>query len=358
MCVYYDAWKKDNNNDPLASIISEIAIQTNTEYHFRKNDNLINLAKGLLQSVVKYKCDYEIPDNLGIEPTYDYLEIAKKQDEVYKKINEYITELLSEKYERLIIIIDELDRCRPNFAVELLERIKHYFDDERLMFVFATNLEQLQYTVKKYYGNDFDGYSYLDRFFDIKLSIPEADFEKYDKALGVSDTLWVYFKMCRSFADYYELGLRERNKYLNISKIAGYYVTRNSNEMRFGDKNALEFSVMYIVPLLLILKFIDIEKYSSFVKGNNGEDIQILKRIAPDEDNFIHYLFDNDEKNISDPLKKQKTVSEKLNEVYKALFVVDKNVEKTIGSCEFSRRIGKEIIDISNIMSEFTPYNT
>ena len=128
--------------------------------------------------------------------------------------------------------------------------------------------------------------------------------------------------------------------------------------MRFGDKNALEFSVMYIVPLLLILKFIDIEKYSSFVKGNNGEDIQILKRIAPDEDNFIHYLFDNDEKNISDPLKKQKTVSEKLNEVYKALFVVDKNVEKTIGSCEFSRRIGKEIIDISNIMSEFTPYNT
>ena len=67
-------------------------------------------------------------------------------------------------------VIDKSDRCKPTFAVHLLEQIKHYIFDDRITFVFSINLEQLQHTIKQYYGADFDSCRYLDRFFDLRIS--------------------------------------------------------------------------------------------------------------------------------------------------------------------------------------------
>lgn len=55
----------------------------------------------------------------------------------------------------------------PSFAVKLLARIKHYFFHDRITFVFAVNINELQYTIKKHYGTDFDACRYLGRFFDL-----------------------------------------------------------------------------------------------------------------------------------------------------------------------------------------------
>lgn len=64
------------------------------------------------------------------------------------------------------VLVDELDRCRPTYAIQLLERVKHLFDVDNLVFVFATNTDQLQHSVAGAYGPQFDGYQYLKRFFD------------------------------------------------------------------------------------------------------------------------------------------------------------------------------------------------
>ena len=61
----------------------------------------------------------------------------------------------------MLFFIDELDRCKPSFAVHLLEQLKHYISDERITFVFSVNLEQLQHTIKHYYGINFDSGRYL-----------------------------------------------------------------------------------------------------------------------------------------------------------------------------------------------------
>jgi predicted KAP-like P-loop ATPase len=67
----------------------------------------------------------------------------------------------------LIIFVDELDRCKPSFAVKLLEQIKHYFLLQNVTFVFSTNILELSKTISKFYGNDFQGDKYLNRFFDL-----------------------------------------------------------------------------------------------------------------------------------------------------------------------------------------------
>lgn len=60
------------------------------------------------------------------------------------------------KLTRIIIFIDELDRCKPSYAVRLLEQIKHYMCDERITFILAVNTAQLQHTIRHFYGSEFD----------------------------------------------------------------------------------------------------------------------------------------------------------------------------------------------------------
>ena len=75
---------------------------------------------------------------------------------------------------RFVIVIDELDRCRPDYAVRFLETIKHVFEVEHITFVIAANSGELGKAMSGVYGDEFDGAAYLERFFDIRLLLPEG----------------------------------------------------------------------------------------------------------------------------------------------------------------------------------------
>ena len=64
----------------------------------------------------------------------------------------------------IVIIIDELDRCRPTYAIKLLEEVKHLFDVPGLVFVFGLHSGQLAHSVNAAYGAGFDGRAYIARF--------------------------------------------------------------------------------------------------------------------------------------------------------------------------------------------------
>ncbi|MFG5380740.1 P-loop NTPase fold protein [Yoonia sp. R2-816] len=74
----------------------------------------------------------------------------------------------------LVFIIDELDRCRPDFALDLLECLKHFFELEKTHFVLGVNLEVLEKSVTSVYGGDLEGNGYLSRFIDYRLSFSPA----------------------------------------------------------------------------------------------------------------------------------------------------------------------------------------
>lgn len=76
----------------------------------------------------------------------------------------------------VFIFVDELDRCRPTYAVEMLELIKHLFDIPNWVFVIATDTDQLKHTVAGLYGAGFNGSKYLERFFhnQYHLAKPEG----------------------------------------------------------------------------------------------------------------------------------------------------------------------------------------
>jgi len=83
----------------------------------------------------------------------------------------------------LFIFVDELDRCRPSYAIELLENIKHLFGVKGVYFVVATDSKQLGHSIKAVYGEGFEANRYLKRFFDQEYNLPEPDLYKYSEFL-------------------------------------------------------------------------------------------------------------------------------------------------------------------------------
>lgn len=86
--------------------------------------------------------------------------------------------LCGDKKEKIVVLIDELDRCRPDYAIEVLERIKHLFPLENFVFIFAISKSQLEKSVQHVFG-DIDAFQYLKRFFDYQLLLPLPELDEY-----------------------------------------------------------------------------------------------------------------------------------------------------------------------------------
>jgi len=65
----------------------------------------------------------------------------------------------------LIVVVDELDRCRPSYAIKVLEEIKHFFEIPGVVFIIGLHGDQLSRSVRAVYGSEFDSDDYLRRFF-------------------------------------------------------------------------------------------------------------------------------------------------------------------------------------------------
>jgi KAP family P-loop domain len=90
----------------------------------------------------------------------------------------------------MFIFIDELDRCRPTYAIELLEGVKHLFDAKGVCFIVSTNLQQLSQSTKAIYGSGFDTYRYFKRFFAFEYPLPAPNNLQFAATL-VSDSFLV-----------------------------------------------------------------------------------------------------------------------------------------------------------------------
>ena len=102
------------------------------------------------------------------------LERYEQQQELVGKIKEAISAYEKQTKKKLIILIDELDRVKPDYAVRFLETVKHFFDIPGTCFLFAVNRQQVEATVKNLFGERLDFVGYYDKFFKQEFSFVDA----------------------------------------------------------------------------------------------------------------------------------------------------------------------------------------
>lgn len=268
-------------------------------------------------------------------------------------IRGFFEEILCEKAEHLIIFIDELDRCRPSYAVRLLERIEHYFINDRITFVFSVNLEQLQHTIKNFYGNDFDACRYMDRFFDLRLSLPHANLTKFYQGLNIFD-VDKSSSVLKQIQKTFNLSLRELCKFIDIVNFSGKNNMHNETQW---------FMFKYIIMLSLALKIIDVTLHKDFIYGRDWQPLLDLY-----DNDFgaciCSKLLNNDETLVDGPTNnymnadnKEVTREDKLIELYEAIFTKNyTNVDYVtrLGSYAFTKDSKQFIYDVESSLSIYS----
>ena len=120
----------------------------------------------------------EIAEILGTEfgtSAPDFWKKAEDQHNAMQQFSEALSALTSDaegNTQKLVIVIDELDRCRPDYALSLLEIIKHFFAFDHVHFVLGVNLSELENSVKARYGTGIDAGLYLQKFVTLTMGLP------------------------------------------------------------------------------------------------------------------------------------------------------------------------------------------
>lgn len=280
--IYFNAWMYDDNEEPLLSLMLAILKETGHDIRIKKKENIVNkviaLAKGVKiiniftskYPVLNILDTEKLMDAFGGMNQNDILTDVKSAEEIKMLCKNIFDEIIVEEAERLIIFVDELDRCRPTYAVEMLERIKHFFDDERVVFVFSVNREQLAHTISNFYGSNFDSEKYLNRFFDYCFALPALDIETSLQALGYMRSGTYLSCISAELQSYY--GLKLRDAILFTAKMESIS-DRVQKECGSGKDVIMIF---LMVPVISVLDFVSVEQKNQIL---NGKGWDILENI-------------------------------------------------------------------------------
>lgn len=269
--IYFDAWQNDFTKEPLLAFISvmseelkeyfetkdkkanaffkiafksslpliisilakqatgctldelmEISEEEKTD-ETNKNSNISDIKTGI-SSLMSKATEIALQEHSDIKTSIDKFKIDMKN--LLIKIND-------DKELPLFILIDELDRCRPNYAIELLESIKHLFDIPGIIFLIATDSKQLSHSINAVYGEKFASEKYLKRFFDQEYTLKEPDKYEYCKYLiekEIQDTSMLFNPlqeklypeknldavMITIFSEFFYLGPRDVKQCINM----------------------------------------------------------------------------------------------------------------------------------------------
>ena len=195
--VFIDAFEQDYVEDPFLLLVAEIAEVMGAEGATKDfRDTVVGVMKAILpistkalinitgrvalgtNDVAKVVGDGisaangEIADATGkwIE---DKINNHAQEKDSLKSFKDEITKIAAAQDKPVVIIIDELDRCKPTFAVQLIERVKHFFDTPNLVFVLLLNRNQLEKAVKGVYGAETDASRYLGKFVNFFFMLPK-----------------------------------------------------------------------------------------------------------------------------------------------------------------------------------------
>jgi hypothetical protein len=303
--IYYNAWENDFSSSALISLLGEIdkgldELHISTSRRKKLGEKLdgakkisVDLVKRGVPIALKVLTSGVIDANQAIESAFSEFteEYSKDMINKYEKAKYSISSFRKKLYEFIkeatkgstifankpfIIFIDELDRCRPNFALEILEKSKHLFNIEGIIFIYSIEKEHLGNSIKTIYGSEMDVDGYLRRFFDIIYKLPESKIEDYSN--------YLFDKY--NISDYFKDRTVDRYDFINLKNIFSHLFTIFNFSLRTQEQVFTQFVICLLstpknvrlfailLGTLLCIKASNPKLYYNFINRRaTGEDI-------------------------------------------------------------------------------------
>ena len=312
--VFFSAWETDFVEDPLLVFLGEInsaleSLAGKDKIKIKALKTVKEMGKKVLINVIPTGIKLatagliDIKDEVkeGISAatellSHDLVESYLQNKTAIEKFKENISKILDVKNgdrHNIYIFVDELDRCRPTYAVELLERVKHLFDIDGLVFVLAIDKKQLAHSVKAIYGSEFDAEGYLKRFIDIDYNLPEPNVRNYVEYLFECFDFEVFFNSRKKYRDFeYEVSeiknsieLFAIHKKMSLRDVEQLF-TKLKLVVLATEGNVFLYPIMLMFLLFTKTYYSDI--YFRFIKNPNSpsEIIELIHQIIPEEELF------------------------------------------------------------------------
>ncbi len=269
LVFYYNAWENDDHDNPFDSIIYNIL----NEYPKFK-DKITNkfesqeLLKEILQLLTKivsntlFNIDFS-SENIDKIKTFEDLakEINTKEEKkmLFKKL---IDKILNDK--RMILIVDELDRCNPIYATKMLETIKHFYNLKNVTVIIVANNNELKNIISQQFGINFNSYSYLNKFYDYVITIDTLRTLNYcrENLNFESEMSCISNAVFYSMINKYGLTLRECNKYKTLYDMSKDYIDAEKNNCLYLEEEERKIIYSIILPIIFVFKIKDLTAYN------------------------------------------------------------------------------------------------
>lgn len=276
--VHFNAWENDYSANAFVSMLFELTDQLrdcDVKFGLKNllDDATIKIFTDIANASLKF-CSSGMLSVDSFNNQHDTMAEHKHYKKQLEKFKENLEKLAasyrSKKNYPLVIVIDELDRCRPTFAMNILEVAKHLFSTDGVVFVLALNRRQLGHSVASIYGDRFDSLGYLERFVDITFRLPPVDRNKY-----------LFSELSEKCKERYGKDNNFRNAIDMLFTVyalpdfnlrtASHYIRRLDYVLAsIGYENNVIFE--YSLVVALIARSIDRENYFRFYNGELSDD--------------------------------------------------------------------------------------
>ena len=166
----YNCWKYDYYDEPAIAIVSAMLESINRQLDAQIQGVLKDSWK-CAKTIIGNVAGEFVEKNIGVNPVEIYKDIKENGDSRKASTYEFdsmfafkktlddtrgqIQKLASEQ--TVVLIVDELDRCMPQYAIKVLERLHHIFDNlDNVVVLLAIDSSQLEHSVREIYGEDVD----------------------------------------------------------------------------------------------------------------------------------------------------------------------------------------------------------
>lgn len=313
--IYYNAWSNDSHMDPINSIIFNIIKEHNILKDYKKESTDVIDKIASVLDVFNIWSNGSIKELVDTFKRKDIIPEITTMENLKDTLNILLDKLLVEHGDKLVVFVDELDRCNPIYAIKLLERIKHFFDHENIIFIFSVNIKELTNTISNYYGQDFDSHRYLNKFCDLSVDLPQIDITNFMKFLGMEKNSYWFNEIVFEFINIYHFTMRDCIRYYQLLKVVEEF-SNTSTRYRFGEENGKELIKIFFLPILLGIKVIDLKLYIDIINGNGYDKFfESINKLDIVKEGLNYYMNKDKEGKVS-----EESFKKQLLEMYNAIF--------------------------------------